>query len=435
MNTQQLSLADSPPMLIPLSFFALAPIAIVAAGAVLLVAGSEALTTRWAPSTLGLTHIATLGLLTSVMLGALYQMIAVVVGSPVPWPRAAHLVLLLFVIGAAGLCLGLALASDGIMLVAVASLVLGLLIFVVPVGLALARSQSWDATVFGISAALASLLGVMVIGAWMAIGLAGAGLPGARGLWSQAHLSIALLGWVGGLIAAVSWQVLPMFYLVPNAPPSLKWAIQIGAALAGLLPASILLIDRLALLPEAGALSLQTLVLLAALPGALAIWIAHPVQALLSLKGRRRKRVDGSLLFWQAGLVGGLLTALLAAAAFWHSSPQLDLLFGWFALWGWAGMIMHGMLTRIVPFVYWLSRCAPLVGRVRVRSVRKLLPDAWTRRGFAIHLASLGLGAAAILSGWAVLARLTGLSLVIVGLWLGRSLLHVVRQPPELPAR
>jgi hypothetical protein len=244
-----------------------------------------------------------------------------------------------------------------------------------------------------------------------------------------------LLGWVGGLISAISWQVLPMFYLAPDAPTPLKWGIQLGACLAGLLPAGVLLIDRLALLSNGSAEQLQNLVGLAALPGALAIWIAHPLQALRSLTRRRRKRVDGSLLFWQAGLVGALLTAACAMGAVWHSSPRFDLLFGWLALWGWAGMIMHGMLTRIVPFLYWLDRCAPLVGRVRVQSVRKLLPDTWTRRGFGLHLTSLGLGVVAILTGWDAVARLTGLALVAVGLWLGRSLLHVVRQPPSLPDR
>ena len=61
----------------------------------------------------------------------------------------------------------------------------------------------------------------------MAHGFSGMGFPGSRVLWSQAHLCIALVGWVGGLIAAVSWQVLPMFYLAPHAPGALQWGVQI----------------------------------------------------------------------------------------------------------------------------------------------------------------------------------------------------------------
>ncbi len=43
--------------------------------------------------------------------------------------------------------------------------------------------------------------------------------PVDRAPWIRVHLVAAFLGWVGGLIGAVSWQVLPMFYLA--APLSL----------------------------------------------------------------------------------------------------------------------------------------------------------------------------------------------------------------------
>lgn len=47
----------------------------------------------------------------------------------------------------------------------------------------------------------------------MAHGFSGMRFPGSRMLWHQVLFPVALLGWVGGLILAVSWQVLPMFYL------------------------------------------------------------------------------------------------------------------------------------------------------------------------------------------------------------------------------
>jgi hypothetical protein len=392
------------------------------------------LTSRWAPLTLAVTHLGTLGFISMVMLGATYQMLAVVVGSPIPWPRSAHGVHALFTLGVAGFCWGIARGNPSVVFVAIAILTFGVLLFLVPVGRALFRAPSLNETIFGIRAAVGFFFLAAVAGIWMAHGFSGMDFPGSRLLWSQAHLCVALIGWLGGMIAAVSWQVLPMFYLAPHPPGALKWAVQILVALGAIGPALILGVDYFSLLGDSPP-PLEPAVAAAAAPGILGVWVLHPAIGAWSLAKRRRKRVDASLYFWQAGLLMAPVTALAAVAAWSLDAPHWDILFGWIALWGWAGMIMHGMLTRIVPFVYWLSRCAPLVGRVRVRSVRKLLPDAWTRRGFAIHLASLALGAAAILSGWAVLARLTGLSLVIVGLWLGRSLLHVVRQPPELPAR
>ncbi len=96
-------------------------------------------------------------------------------------------------------------------------------------------------------------------------------------------------------------------------------------------------------------------------------------------------------------------------------------------------MIMHGMLTRIVPFLVWLHRFAPLVGKLRVPSVKKLHPDALTRRGFALHLCSLLLGVAAILSGSDVLCRLVGLTLIATAASIAHLIVQVLRQrPPPL---
>jgi hypothetical protein len=93
------------------------------------------------------------------------------------------------------------------------------------------------------------------------------------------------------------------------------------------------------------------------------------------------------------------------------------------------------MLTRIVPFLVWFHRFSPLVGLVPVPSLRGLLPDRWTRRGFVVHVASVLAGIAAIVSGADWLARLTGLLLMATAAQLGHSIFHVLRQPvPDPPA-
>jgi hypothetical protein len=96
-------------------------------------------------------------------------------------------------------------------------------------------------------------------------------------------------------------------------------------------------------------------------------------------------------------------------------------------------MIMHGMLTRIVPFLVWLHRFAPMVGQMRVPSVKKLHPDALTRRGFVLHLSSLLLGIVAILTTSDLLCRLAGLSLIATAASIAYLLVHVLRQRPPAP--
>jgi len=434
MTAARLSFQDLPPIEIPFSFFLTAPLALAAAGTIVLFGGAEVLTSRWLPLTLAVTHLGTLGFVSMVMMGATYQMLAVVVGSPLPWPRSAHGVHALFTLGVAGFCWGIATWDPSVVFVAIAVLTFGVGLFVVPVAIALSRAPSVDETVFGIRAAIGFFFLAAVAGIWMAHGFSGMGFPGSRLLWSQAHLCIALVGWVGGLIAAVSWQVLPMFYLAPHPPSALKWTVQILAAVGAMGPAIILGVDYFDLLGESTPY-LESVAAAAAVPGILAVWVLHPAVAGWSLSKRRLKRVDGGLRFWQAGLVIAPLTALAAVAAWSLDAPHWDILFGWLALWGWVGMIMHGMLTRIVPFLVWLHRFAPRVGEMRVPSVKKLHPDTLTRRGFALHLGSLLIGVAAILTASDLLCRLTGLSLIATALSIAYLLVHVLRQRPPTPAR
>jgi len=425
---------QAPPLAIPAAFFVTAPIAAVGAGLLLVVRGAAALTSGWSPPTLALTHLGTLGFLAMVMFGALYQVTPVVAGSPVGRIRSGHAVHALLAFGTLGLVTSLSAVHSRVALVSISVLAVALLLFVGPVGLALLRAPTRTPTVTGMRVSLASLVTLSFLGLWMAHGHAGMRFPGPRDLWIQVHLSVGLLGWIGCLISSVSWQVLPMFYVTPQFSRESQRATLGLVGVGVVLPVVVLFLDLAGALPEAWPRP-NTLAAAAALPAAVAVWGLQPSLALRNLSQRRRRRLDGSARFWQAGLLGALLSAAAAAAALAQPQPRWSLLFGWVAIWGWAGMIVHGMLTRIVPFLVWFHRFAHVAGRVPVPSLRGLLPDAWTRLGLALHLASLVAGAAAILSGLDLLARGAGLLLMATGAQLAHSLIHVLRQRPRIAAR
>ncbi|MCP4048856.1 MAG: hypothetical protein GY732_23020 [Gammaproteobacteria bacterium] len=244
-----------------------------------------------------------------------------------------------------------------------------------------------------------------------------------RMLWVQFHLTIALLGWVGGLIMAVSWQVMPMFYLAANPNRVImRWFF--GLLLAGLVLPVILLV----LVAESSShLSPGQWLGVGALPAALVIWLLHPGLILRDIARRKRKRSDASLLFWKAGLGTALLMIPVAVAALLLPDPRWQILFGWLAIWGWAGLIMHGMLSRIVPFLVWFHRFSPMLGFEPVPSMRSLLSQQRIKTAFVLHLTSVVLGVVAIFSQVQLLARLTGLSLIAVALSLTGMLIHVIR--------
>lgn len=406
---------QGPPLSIPASFFLTAPLAVIAAGALLVAGGSALLWTRFAGGTAALVHLGTLGLLASVMLGALYQMIPVVAGATVPGARAAHGVHAGLVLALGALVYGFA-AEQRLALLAGASLLsLVFLAFLIPIAVALARAPVKGPTVAGMRVAVAGLLLVVSLGVWLGH-LRGSGVPSPRyPSVLAAHLSTGLVVWVGGLISGVSFQVVPMFYLTPSFP---RWQSHGLVALFATALAGVSLALVLGASP--------TWVSLAVLPGAAAAWGLHPLATLLAIARRRRKRPDASLWFWKAGLGAALAALPCAGLALFADDSRWPVLFGWLVLWGWAAMIVHGMLGRILPFLVWFHRFSKRVGLEPVPSMKQLLPERYPRVGFALHAATLLFGVAALASGASLLARATGVGLVLTGVAMAASLGRVL---------
>ncbi|MBW2713669.1 MAG: hypothetical protein JRC77_07955 [Deltaproteobacteria bacterium] len=437
----RLSLDQAPPLSIPLSFFATAPVFMALAGLLLATRGLPLLASNWSPQTIGLTHLGTLGVLSMVMIGALYQMAPVVAAAPVPFIRIAHGVHFLLTLGVVMIAVGLLgvvshCTYPGFLVVGLA-----LLLFLATVGTALFRTQSKGETVWGMRVALVALTLVMLLGLCMGRGYWDGSFPEARQLWLQTHFLLAFLGWVGGLISAVSWQVVPMFYLSPPVASSSRKFVLAGVilgmlGLVGVFGAHLLGWIELSATGDPLWYSTATrstwFVALASAPALAAVWGLHPHLIFHNLRKRRRKRIDGSLFFWQVGMCMAPLCGLLAVSMLFCNDARLPLELGWIVIWGWAGMIIHGMLTRIVPFLIWFHRYSPYVGKVKVASMRGLLPDTWTRVGFGLHLGTLVLGVLAIALQQDVLVRLTGVGLLATASSLGWTIFHLIRQFPDL---
>jgi hypothetical protein len=423
MRTTGLSLAQAPHLSVPTGFFLAVPLSLVVAGSIVLFAGADAFSSPWNPHIIALTHVGTIGVLMMGMMGALYQMIPVVVGTPVPAIRLAHGVQALLLIGLACFAWRMLGGTTFAMTLANVTLGLALLGFLLPVGWSLANAATHNETTQGMRLALISLATIVVLGLLMARGYSGSGFPENRFIWTQIHLTLALLGWVGGLIMSVSWQVIPMFYVAPPASKATR-RIMLMVLLAGLvLPFTVFMTpDNSAAIFSSARFSASQWAASAALPAALVIWIMHPLLTLFSIARRKRTRSDASLLFWRAGLASALTLTPLAVAAVLIEDNHWSILFGWLAIWGWAGMILHGMLMRIVPFLVWFHRIAPLIGKTPVPSMRGLLSQRRIMIGFSIHLATGLLGAAAIITHSDILVRITGVLLAATGISLASSL-------------
>ncbi len=425
-SVANLSLEQAPPISVPFRFFLSAPLFLLAAALLLCWFGPDALASRWSYQTLALTHLFTLGVLTSVMFGALFQMLPVLAGSPVPRVTLiASWVHLLLTVGTVGLVASFLLGSAFGLTVAGAVLGLAIVVFVSAIALALWRVEVANVTITAMWLAVIALGITAALGLHLVVGMSGLAPLVRPFFYTNLHLAWGLLGWVALLLMGVAYQVVPMFQVTPEYPVWIRqrmvpvlfaglivWGLLAGAAAYGRLPS--------------GAAT--------GWMGLLVVGYLLFAGVTLRLQRQRRRRVsDVTVLFWRTGLIAvgvcGLLWVLGRFLPGWDARLEPDLLLGVGLLLGTAVSLVNGMLYKIVPFLSWFHlqnrQLASGCLSVRVPNMKELLSDRAAKRQYWVHLAAIGCCAgAALVPDW--LARPAGLLLGISALLLGKNLFSVV---------
>jgi hypothetical protein len=411
-----LSFEQAPPFSLPLRFFLTAPLFLVTAAA-LIVLAPGALASRWSPHALALTHALTLGFLAMVMLGALMQMLPVVAGSTLPAPRRvawfSHMSL---AAGTIALMAGFLTAEPAVF--GIASLLLGggFAVFLAAAGISLARAVS-GVTVRGMRLAVIGLAVTLLLGLALALLRAGHWAPPIIKAASAAHVAFGLLGWVLMLVIGVAYQVVPMFQITPPYPTRMsRWLTPV---LFGLL----LLHAAAPLLPKAA-----THLVDAGLAGGILLFAL----ATLRLQARRRRKLrDVTLDYWRFGMVSLIVCVAVWLVAqvrpVWADSDAYPLLLGVLFIGGFAVSVVSGMLYKIVPFLSWFHLQAQLQARAgSIPTMKDMIAESWMRWQFRLHIAACVLLAAA--TRWPNLSMAAGLVLALSALLLWVNLLSAVRR-------
>jgi len=347
--------------------------------------GPEMISHRWTPELLAVTHFLTLGFLAMSMLGAMMQLMPVLMGIAIPQPvlfsRVIHVPLFL-----GSLCLGLAWLLQINQLFIVAMVLLGFS-FVIFIGVAvdrLMRSKSTHATRSMMLLALLALLITACLGIYLAMGHAWQTFPLARYL-TDLHLSWGMMGWVLLLVMAVAYQVIPMFQITDEYPAIhqrwMGWSV--FAAMLGL---SVAYLWQLEDLKSLSAMMLASCLLIFSLT---TLWVLYK---------RRRKIADLTLNFWQLSMTSLVLLVLAWAIPTLLGLDLPVLLLGLLMIYGFAMTAVNGMMYKIIPFIIWLHLSArnknlrdsgQRESQVKVPHMRKIIPEAYGLWQFRLHLVGL----------------------------------------------
>jgi len=358
-----------------------------------------------APETLVLVHMVTIGWLSLLMCGALFQFVPVLIAQPLRWARLALPALICLLSGLAFLLAGFlqlaGMLDTGIPLLAVAGALLpaGFLLVIGVLGSTLWRARLPLPARF-VAVGLVCVLVTVTLGALFALLLSGL-LPVLAGIdfRSQAlpvHIALGLGGWLTFTAVGVSYRLLPMFMLSPDrerASSRLVWWTGIIALLLTALASPIVAVVERAGLTEAAKPATGLAVMFG-----MASVILYGVDLAFFYRRRKRRVIELNSRAAQGAFLALVLSAVLLFALL--ATGTLERHVGalvYLVAFGWLTGLGLSQLYKIVPFLTWLECYGPVMGKRPTPRVQDLVVERRDRIWFAFYFVGVLAGTDALL--------------------------------------
>jgi hypothetical protein len=360
-----------------------------------------------APESLLLVHMITIGWLSLLMCGALFQFVPVLVARPLVGARLVLPALVCLLSGLALLLCGFLqlsgvvdppfspLAPAGVLLPVGFAIVVGVL------GVTLWSGRPLPLSARFVTAGLASLVATAMLGVLFALQLAGFATFGVdwRGAAIPTHMSAGFGGWLTLTAIGVSYRLLPMFMLSPDK------ARRSGHAVFGCGVAALVLMVVAAPLESAfGGPGVAAP--LAGLAVAVAI-VFYGIDLVFFYRNRKRRKIElnsRSAIGAFGGLyLSALLTAVLVATgSLVQHAPAVVYLVAF----GWISGLGVSQLYKIVPFLTWLECYGPVMGKKPTPRVQDLVVEQRDHIWFVLYFGGVLVGTGALLADAPGLFRL-----------------------------
>lgn len=336
------------------------------------------------PHVAGITHLFTLGWLTTTIFGAFYQLLPVALGAPIRSARLGHTSFATFVPGVALFAAGVGASSTPLHHAGIALVTIGIVTAVVNIGRSLAGARIRDITWTAVIIALVALSSTLVLGVVLLHNLHTGFLAAARVRVLATHLHVALVGWALVTIVGMAHRLLPMFLLAHGVDT--RWTPRALALLVSGVVVLALGIDA--------QLTAVTWLGVALLEGGV---VAFLIQARLFFRARIRPRIDAGMRFVATALCFLAIAAALGAfvPALGLAHPRLATAYVLVGLLGGIVLFVVGHFYKIVPFLVWIARFRGRMGKGHVPAVA----DLYSSRVALVQLVAMSAGVVALAAG------------------------------------
>lgn len=380
-----------------------------------------------APGTFAAVHLLTIGWLTVLMLGALHQFVPVIAArsQTSQWPALVSLIII--VAGLVGMEVGfvsldgvlpraaiIALPVGGVLVLAAVILaavsITQIMLRSRPIAFSSRFIMSGLAFVFltiGLGITFAYALAVPESVPWVAMFTEGVRL----------HLMAGMIGWFTLTAMGVSYRLLSMFTLAPEDRGVLGNVV-LGLSVGGLAATWLLGVAE-----SAGAAVPDALTAVAEIALALGV-VLYLVDMALMFRARRRRALElnASMSIAAFGALG-LCVALAVYATVTGRMLALAGPLGYLFVFGWLSGLALSQLYKIVPFLTWLERYGPLLGKQAVPRVQDLVNERRDQPWFFLYFVAVAAGVLCGAFGWtlgwrvAIGVQLVATLMIIWALW------------------
>lgn len=404
---------------LPLAFILLGLGALVTAAGWLLVQPTLVGLPYMHPQVVAFVHLWLPGFLLSVCIGALYQLMPVVLGAPLRL-RVSALWMHLALHGAGLVLLVTAFATGRYAWAGLGGtfITAGVVILCVAVVRTFLRATRRDASAWCFPLATGWLTATVLAGVTLAMNRHSPWLPLSVLDLLRAHAHLGLAGFFLTLLQGTTFQLIPMFTMGELRRPRLVWAglLVTQAGLLALAPG--LAWDR------AGLTRLGALLIVGGI-------VSSGIAFRATLRTRRRKKVEPGIQAFVLGAVGlSLATTLGLTLAFVPVGHPLVMrgvvAYGVVLITGALSLMVLGMLCKIVPFLVWMRAYGPKVGKQPVPVATTLASRSLEHSWLIGHLAGLGLLVVGCATSSELVSRLGGIALAVGIALFSANLLRVL---------
>ncbi len=349
---QGLSLEQAPPYTIPVKFYLTASLYLMILSIAALFYGLH-ISSRFDYEVIGLTHIFTLGFITHIMFGSLFQMLPVMLSTAYTnITRNAKIIYLFLNIGLFSFVLGFFTNTVPFLYLG-GTLLTGTFVYFSLRSLKTVFSgEALNALTQNFAASFVALFIAVIFGLSALLGHFG-WLDSIK--YGNIHIAFMLFGWVFILIMSVSYKIIPMFFVSKEFPLILQKKLYIVVLVLLFLFAYTQIKEQNIILSTIKILLSFCVILFA-------------LFSIKILRQRKRARKDISITLWYFAMTSSILATLLfITATLFHVNIYIYI--GFLVFFGSIYPLINAMLYKIVPFLTWFHLSSNMVFEAEMGNV------------------------------------------------------------------